>query len=129
MIHPIGNKNHAYGEQTQSRWNGIVGKLELYARPATNIESVRIFPELKNKGQATCEVQISGLASGLKVRGSIIDPENGAVFGVSKLVSAGDIVNLGIACKEQVVFWSEFTPKTYIAKVELLRDGKVYDTR
>jgi len=37
MIHPIGDKSHAYGQQTQSTWNGVVGKLELRAVPDTHI--------------------------------------------------------------------------------------------
>ena len=44
MIHPIGDKGHAYGPQTQSLWNGIVGKIELRSLPATRIDRVRIFP-------------------------------------------------------------------------------------
>ncbi|MBQ9693726.1 MAG: hypothetical protein IJV69_03115 [Kiritimatiellae bacterium] len=40
MIHPIGEKAHSYGDSMQTRWNGLLGTLEL--RPYNPLESVRI---------------------------------------------------------------------------------------
>lgn len=54
MIHPIGNKCHAYGEQTQSRWNGIVGGIELTPTPETSIASLRVFTTERTKRKSKC---------------------------------------------------------------------------
>ncbi|WP_372934925.1 sugar-binding domain-containing protein, partial [Mariniphaga sediminis] len=45
MIHNIGDKGHAYGEYTQSIWNGIVGRMEMRAIEKTSIEKVNIYPD------------------------------------------------------------------------------------
>jgi len=44
LIHNIGILSHAYGPETQSRWNGIVGDLELIATPPQFVRSLRVFP-------------------------------------------------------------------------------------
>ena len=40
LIHPIGEKAHSYGDAMQTRWNGLLGALEL--RPFNPLERVRI---------------------------------------------------------------------------------------
>ncbi len=40
LIHPIGEKAHSYGDAMQTRWNGILGKIEL--RPFNPLMAVRI---------------------------------------------------------------------------------------
>lgn len=35
---------HAYGPETQSRWNGVIGALELRALPAMAIRGLQVFP-------------------------------------------------------------------------------------
>ncbi len=40
----IGILGHAYGPETQSRWNGIVGAIKLLAVDPVYIEQMRIFP-------------------------------------------------------------------------------------
>ncbi|MDR3689904.1 MAG: glycoside hydrolase family 2 TIM barrel-domain containing protein [Fimbriimonas sp.] len=42
--YPIGANGHSYTEQTQTVWNGIVGRIELRAHPASHVELVRVFP-------------------------------------------------------------------------------------
>lgn len=44
MQHPISTITHAYGPETQSRWNGVVGRIELQARPAVALERLEIHP-------------------------------------------------------------------------------------
>lgn len=40
LIHPIGEKAHSYGDAMQTRWNGILGAIEL--RPYNPLRNVRI---------------------------------------------------------------------------------------
>jgi hypothetical protein len=42
LVHNIGVIGHSYGPETQSRWNGIVGKIELEAVPPASIDSLQI---------------------------------------------------------------------------------------
>ncbi|MDO5462369.1 MAG: hypothetical protein Q4F99_02645 [bacterium] len=41
LIHPIGEKAHSYGDAMQTRWNGILGKIEL--RPVNPLREARLF--------------------------------------------------------------------------------------
>ena len=44
LIHNLGFAGHAYGAETQSRWNGIVGHLELRARARVFTRGLRVLP-------------------------------------------------------------------------------------
>ena len=61
MIHNIGDKGHAYGEYTQSIWNGIVGRLELRAFDPTRIASLKVYPDI-----AKDEIDVKLKSMGIK---------------------------------------------------------------
>ena len=122
MIHPIGNKCHSYGEQTQSRWNGIVGKIELTALVATAIDSLRIFTPALDR--AEIEVTLTGPLAGIQIRASLIDRASGLPIGSREIAATAATTQISIVPQTPVMAWSEFSPKTYYAKVELLRDGQ-----
>ena len=44
MIHNLSTVTHAYGPETQSRWNGLIGALVLEAANPVSIRSVAVFP-------------------------------------------------------------------------------------
>lgn len=44
MIYNISTVTHAYGPETQSRWNGLIGALTLEAILPVSIESLAVFP-------------------------------------------------------------------------------------
>lgn len=44
LIHNLSTVTHAYGPETQSRWNGIVGTLALEAVEPVAIRSLEVFP-------------------------------------------------------------------------------------
>ena len=52
-------RSHAYIEDTQSIWNGIIGKIELRSSPITWIDSIRVEP---NPLAASAEVHIGNLS-------------------------------------------------------------------
>ena len=53
---------HAYTEETQTIWNGLIGRLELRARPRARIEAMRLRTDLARGGVAvTVEFVNSGL--------------------------------------------------------------------
>ena len=49
MIYHIGFYASAYTEETQTNWNGIIGKIQLRAKDLVNISNVQVYPEIKNK--------------------------------------------------------------------------------
>ena len=49
MVIEIGENSHCVTDHTQGNWNGIVGKIELRARPLVWIEEAQVFPSVTNK--------------------------------------------------------------------------------
>ncbi len=44
MIYNLSTVTHAYGPETQTRWNGLIGNLTLTAVPTTSIRSLAAYP-------------------------------------------------------------------------------------
>jgi hypothetical protein len=44
MIHNLSTITHAYGPETQTRWNGLIGTLTLEAVSPVSIESLQVHP-------------------------------------------------------------------------------------
>ena len=56
--HPIGVNGHSYTEQTQTVWNGAVGRIELRAHAPIHIAQTRVFPHAGEK-KVKAEVSLS----------------------------------------------------------------------
>ncbi len=69
VVVPVGMDAHSISDQTQSNWNGIAGRIELYTTPRIWFEDVQIFPDIENK-QIKVEVEL-GNRTGKAGSGSI----------------------------------------------------------
>jgi len=103
-------RTHAYIEDTQSIWNGIVGKIELCATPPVWIDSVRIEPDPTKAG---AEIRIGNI-TGKPGEGALIGKLTGPGF--SQNIEApvqwdaqGGTVVLDLKHKN-LPLWSEFSP-------------------
>ena len=47
---PIGVFGHSYTDETQTIWNGVVGRIALEARPKLRIESLKLRPSVTSNG-------------------------------------------------------------------------------
>lgn len=45
----VRNLAHAYTNDTQIIWNGVLGRMELTVRPRIHIQQVKVYPDVKNK--------------------------------------------------------------------------------
>ena len=133
MIHHLGLMSHSYGPQTQSRWNGVVGRIELRALPDPRIGLVRLFPK-RTQGGWSLQVE-TGLEGdfklGLSLSCRVVDPKSGSLLGEGVKLWVGEgPLSLSIPIpKGTVTPWSEFTPKLYEADLELRLGGSVVDRR
>ncbi|WP_162845369.1 sugar-binding domain-containing protein [Labilibaculum antarcticum] len=127
LIRNMGDKGHAYGEYTQSIWNGVVGKIELQARNDLNIESIRTFPYAENN-QLELDVKLSktgGLTTSLEVK--VFDTSNNKLL-VESLVSVTDMQQqVVIPITNKIKLWNEFNPAIYRLEATL-KDGESVDT-
>ena len=129
MIHPIGDKGHAYGDQTQSIWNGVVGEISLRLKHEDRIDLVRVFPSLNGavklevsgwndgSGQHSVEACLIGEDEVFPLKHVELKNERGEFRTVIELCHPG---------KPRV--WSEFDPALYQANVSLLADGNPVDS-
>ncbi|MEY3480076.1 MAG: hypothetical protein RIQ71_851 [Verrucomicrobiota bacterium] len=68
-------RSHAYIEDTQSIWNGIVGKIELRATAPVWIESVRINPDPAEAGAVISIGNVTGNNGEGVLRGKLSGPD------------------------------------------------------
>lgn len=125
MIHPIGDKGHSYTEDTQTIWNGILGRIELIARSPLFIESQRVFPN--NDGTVRVELKLRN-RTGAKKSGTatarITDKATGERIGLAqKHFEIGDsndiLVEQTVKCDRPPRLWSEFSPDLYQIETQL----------
>ena len=128
MIHPISTWGHCFTEQTQTIWNGAVGRLELRPVAPVSLGSIRVFPdagkrrvkvevELDRGGEtntpAWLRLSVEKRASGRTVARSgpvVVTPTVG-------LRSVTRAVELEL--DEPPDRWDEFTPALYTVRVVL----------
>ncbi|HEX8041212.1 MAG TPA: hypothetical protein VF490_18820, partial [Chryseosolibacter sp.] len=135
VIHDVGY-THALSAETQTNWNGIIGKIGLRAFDKVYIHDVQVYPDAKNK-----LARIS-----LVIRNPGRKPTNGSLTlsaraGGAEIpsrtfdVAIADSVTI-FTCDwplgDSVRMWDEFHPVLYDAKIKLTcRSGDVTseDTR
>ncbi len=132
MIHHLGLMSHSYGPQTQSRWNGVVGRIELRALPPVGLGLCRLFPERSGRGwKVEVESVLRGKAGdGLELGIRLEDPRSGLTLAESREPwGEGRKGRFALDVPCRVVPWSEFTPRLYRVVLELRRKGMVLDRR
>jgi hypothetical protein len=71
MIHNIGDKGHAYSESMQSIWNGMVGRIELQAKPQPSVSHSRILCEPGSDRLSVDLIYVEPLNQSITIRASI----------------------------------------------------------
>lgn len=131
----VGQDSHSVTDQTQGNWNGIVGRLELQARPKhVNIRQVRVYPDLlgrkahvvvnmenhSNQGLGTVHV-MQLREYGLTYEIFREDDNSGRplVSSVSNWIDIerNKVFKFDIPMTKQMQAWDEFTPAVYRLRV------------
>lgn len=119
MIHNTGTIGHAYTPETQSRWNGMIGRLELMAIPKVALERIEVYPSpSRDSVQVTAEVvnRQGQLESGTLLA-EICQRGRAGVLGLTQAeldVSPGSrAVRLSVPLREPTKAWDEFSPNLY----------------
>ncbi|MDZ8117051.1 sugar-binding domain-containing protein [Pontiella agarivorans] len=126
-------RSHMNVEDTQTNWNGMLGKLQLEATPKVWIERVRVFPDIGTR-QATMELLLKNKRNG-KQRGEIhiaTESFNSAQKDVPPSVTVPfefntetTTVKAVVKMGEGMLLWDEFDPALYRAIITLkLVDGQ-----
>ena len=118
----VNDMAHAYTNETQIMWNGIIGDISLIAKEALSIEDLQVYPDVSGK-----QIRIKGKVSntGEATEGSLsVKVENqksGLVVSAIKqkvdFQSGENLVNLTCSMGDSIEMWNEFNPVLY--KVDL----------
>lgn len=120
---------HAYTEDTQVKWNGILGDMYMEAQDKIYIEDVQLYPdaethELKavvsvcNMTDEECEVGL-----GLNVTGKSDKKEWGKLDKEVVLTKGRSQIELKCRLDDKTPMWSEFNPYLCLVDVKMAANG------
>jgi hypothetical protein len=129
-MHVNVGKAHAVSEQTQTNWNGIIGRMEIRKHPEIAIGRVQVYPDLEARrarfrlhyrpnsrifgSHYPTKVRITIHPAGKTIEDAILEREY--VFNYNQYRTYADFtVNLG----NELVYWDEFHPALYTVSIEL----------
>lgn len=123
MIVDVGADAHSISDETQTCWNGLIGRLELSSTSPVWIADVQAHPDVAKKA-ALLKVRL-GNATGRSGQGTLtVRGQSQAVTWDAEGGQAQIEVNLGADAK----LWDEFDPVLHEVTVALKADG-VQDAR
>ena len=119
----IVSNSHAYTEDTQTNWNGILGEFYLEARSNVFIDNLKVETDAANH-ELSCTVEIHGKLKKDMELAFILIP-SGSDYGV--IISKqsigkkdGDVNRYRVKYQDDALKpWSEFHPELYRIRVEL----------
>jgi hypothetical protein len=129
----VGQNSHSISDHTQGNWNGMVGELNINSRPSFHIDSVKLFPDVKNK-QLVVRMNVqnsSSAAGGVKVQLVATSETPGAekLSSITKDVDVKDeseSLELIYPMGNNPLLWDEFHPNLYSLRITLTtKDGRV----
>lgn len=120
----VGPNSHSITDHTQSNWNGIIGRLELVAKPKVFIEDVQIYPNLQTKEAIVKVTTVNREANSSSATIELLAnaPNTTALKTLTKKVSLNKdttVTILSYNMGENVLQWDEFRPNLYNLKVVL----------
>lgn len=125
MAHNIGLAGHAYGPETQSRWNGIVGDIELVAADPVFLRRLEIFPAADHTSVMVRAhvVNTTDRAAKTSLSFEVTSESDSEPIGtvvVKTTVDPGESRIEGtIAIATPVRSWNEFDPALYVVSAIL----------
>ncbi|TWT81426.1 Beta-galactosidase [Planctomycetes bacterium CA13] len=125
-------RSHMNVEDTQTNWNGLLGRLQLEATPKVWLERIRIFPDPERK-QAVVELTLNKTLAGeqsgkIGIACKSINTRKKHVPAVVSVPFAfsgdTDVVKAVVKMGDGMLLWNEFDPALYRASITLTFDGQ-----
>lgn len=116
LKYPMDHWTHGTTEYTQTNWNGIVGRMELTARPRRHIARADVYPDTDG-GNVRVSLRLaaadSAAAGTLALR--VTDLTDGRTVAQTQapVAAADTAVRHTLRIKGPVRLWDEFTPSLY----------------
>ncbi|MFJ5779801.1 carbohydrate-binding protein [Streptomyces sp. NPDC093094] len=120
------SSSHMHTEETQTNWNGILGKILLVAVPDLAVRDVRVYPDVSARS-ARVEVVMANMTDaplpfpGMKITAKSYNSEPGAEHRAPALHAQGGTVparsqetfRYDMPMGDRVLLWSEWRPNLY----------------
>ncbi len=119
MKHRVGDWAHSVTDETQTNWNGIVGRIELRAEPAIRIASVQVYPDVKAHSARVAVAIENRTDAPAKGHVAVIIGMASAKGEVSAGPHGRTVASLQVTFDESVPLWDEFSPILLDAKVSM----------
>lgn len=113
----IDDKAHAYTNETQIMWNGIIGEISLTAKNALSIEDLQVYPDVSGR-----QVHVKGRINnrGEATKGSlqavVQKQKNTPITTVTRdmeFPSGESLLDITCPMGDSMQVWNEFTPTLY----------------
>lgn len=127
----VGPDSHSITDQTQGNWNGIVGRMELYATPAAYIDDIQVFPNLAEKS-AGVRIRIKSdkhknaegrITVSAKSFNAAVTHEPPPVTQPLRLADGVCETEITLPMGEGMLAWDEFSPALYRLNVSFQSGG------
>lgn len=121
----IDDKGHAYTNETQIMWNGVIGELALIAEDKVAISQIDLFPDISGKNvQIKVHIRNNGNVSSCNLSASVNLKNGQSVLNEIKknnmpLTPGENVVELIYPMGDSFKLWSELTPDLYELAVSL----------
>ncbi|MBN1782311.1 hypothetical protein JW948_14350 [bacterium] len=127
--------SHAYAEDTQTNWNGILGKIQLRALNPDRVTDLFIDPDI-HQNQVRLRMRLHHNGPGRKHRSLVFRalsrnvrnvhrvPENVIELGA---VPADTLIEAVYSIGDRMRLWSETDPVLYELTVLLMENGRILD--
>ncbi|HQK95676.1 MAG TPA: hypothetical protein PLD23_19415, partial [Armatimonadota bacterium] len=110
----MGYAAHSTSEQTQTNWNGVVGRIELRATPSAWVARLQAYPDVHGHCvRAAAHIEPVGEASG-DLQLAVRDLASGTMVAAARVPAApGGMVEATLPLGAAMRRWDEFSPSRY----------------
>lgn len=112
----VNDMAHAYTNETQIMWNGVIGDISLRAKDVVSIDNMQVYPDAQTKTvKVSCTVDNGGGATNGKCN-LTIEGSDGQLLNANRSVSLVPGINkidFTLPVEGDVKEWSEFSPTLY----------------
>ncbi len=115
MVLNVGPNSHSVSDHTQSNWNGIVGRIELRARPEKTVENLQVFPARDGRSVRVTGRTLSDwpipVTGQLHLRVEHAGRQLGALTSFVELPGSSGSFELTVPLEREAPRWDEFAPE------------------
>ena len=119
---------HAYTDDTQIKWNGVLGKMYLREVPSVDVSEVQVYPDstLRQTEIRATVMNHSGKNVKRVLTFTVVSPEGKEKsLKIDRVLNPGaNVISAEVAVPGEPKPWSEFSPALYTASVKTADSDK-----